>query len=204
VREPMAQDAAFQKQIGRIGELVERLESSADPSSRALAKEFIESLMALHGAALERILELAAESGEPGEKLIRSCGGDGLIGSVLLLYGLHPESLQNRVTRALEKSRAFLESHAAHAELISIQEDGTVTVRLEMKSNGGGGCGSSGVLVKSTLEANLQNAAPDAATIVVEEAGALLMQSGFVSVAQLAAGNSTIPAHEAPVERSGD
>ena len=200
----MAQDAAFQKQIGRIGELVERLESSADPSSRALAKEFIESLMALHGAALERILELAAGAGEPGKKLIRSCGSDDLVGSVLLLYGLHPESLETRVTRVLEKSRGFLESHAAHAELLSIQEDGTVTVRLEMKSNGGGGCGSSGALVKSTLEANLQNAAPDAATIVVEEAGALLMQSGFVSVAQLAAGKSSIPIHEAPVDRSGD
>jgi hypothetical protein len=73
-----------------------------------------------------------------------------------------------------------------------------------MKSNGGGGCGSSGALVKSTLEANLQNAAPDAATIVVEEAGALLTQSGFISVAQLAAGKSTNPVHESPVERSGD
>jgi Fe-S cluster biogenesis protein NfuA len=136
--------------------------------------------------------------------LIRSCGSDDLIGSVLLLYGLHPESLQTRVARALEKSRGFLETHSAHAELLSIQQDGTVTVRLEMKSNGGGGCGSSGALVKSTLEANLQNAAPDAATIVVEEAGALLTQSGFISVAQLAAGKSTNPVHESPVERSGD
>ena len=78
-------------------------------------------------------------------------------------------------------------------------------MRLEMKSNGGGGCGSSGALVKSTLEANLQNAAPDAATIVVEEAGALLTQSGFVSVAQLAdrPGHDRI-VREAPVERSGD
>ena len=47
----MAQDTAFQKQIERIGEIVERLESSADPNARAMAKELIESLMALHGAA---------------------------------------------------------------------------------------------------------------------------------------------------------
>ena len=57
----MAQDATFQKQMQRIGEIVEQLESAADPNSRAMAKELLESLMALHGAAMERILELAAE-----------------------------------------------------------------------------------------------------------------------------------------------
>ena len=101
--------------------------------------------------------------------MIRKCGRDELVSSVLLLYGLHPEDLHTRVTRALEKSRPFLESHSANAELISIGEDGTVTLRLEVKSSG---CGSSAALVKSTLEAAMQNAAPDAASIVVEEAGA--------------------------------
>jgi len=52
----MAQDKELQKRMQRIGETVERLESAADPNSRALAKELLESLMALHGAALERIL----------------------------------------------------------------------------------------------------------------------------------------------------
>jgi Fe-S cluster biogenesis protein NfuA len=198
----MAQDAAFQKQIQRIGELVEQLESGADPSARALAKELVESLMALHGAGLERILEIASVSGEAGENIIRKCGSDELVSSVLLLYGLHPESVNTRVMRALEKTRPFLESHSASAELLSIREDGTVTVRLETKSSGG--CGSSGALVKSTVEAALQNAAPDAATIVVEEAGALLMQSGFVSVAQIATGKSMNSSYAARSEGSAD
>jgi Fe-S cluster biogenesis protein NfuA len=198
----MAQDAAFQKQIQRIGSLVEQIESGSDPSMCALARELLESLMALHGAALERMLGMATEAGEPGETLIRKCGSDELVSSVLLLYGLHPESVQTRVTRALEKSRPFLESHSASAELVSIQEDGTVTVRLALKPNGG--CGSAGATVKSTLEATLQNAAPDAASIVVEEAGALLAQSGFVSVAQLSNGKSMAPLYAARAERSAD
>jgi Fe-S cluster biogenesis protein NfuA len=197
----MAQDAAFQKRIQRIGELVEQLESAADPNARAAAKELVESLMALHGGALERMLEIASESGAQGETIIRKCGSDELVSSVLLLYGLHPESLQTRVTRALEKSRAFLESHSANAELVSIHEDGTVTVRLEVKSNG---CGSSGAQVKPTLEAALQNAAPDAAAIVVEEIGRSLTQSGFVSVAQLENGASMTALYAARAERSGD
>jgi Fe-S cluster biogenesis protein NfuA len=196
----MAQDAVFQKQMQRIGDLIEQLETVSDPSTRALAKELVESMMALHGAALERMLEVAAEAGETGEAVIRKCGSDELIGSVLLLYSLHPEGLETRVDRALEKVRPVLEAHSAHAELVSIQHDGTVTVRLEVKPNGG--CGSAGASVKSTLEAALQNAAPDAATIVVEEAGALLTQSGFVPVAQLQSGKSRAPLYSARAEGS--
>jgi len=199
----MAQDAVFQKQIQRIGEMVEQLESAADPNARALAKELVESLMALHGAAIEKILQIAAEFGEPGENIILRCGGDELVSSVLLLYGLHPESLRTRVTRALEKTRPYLESHSAHADLVSVANDGTVTLRLEVKSSG---CGSSAASVKSALEAAVENAAPDASSIVVEEAGALLMQSGFVPVAQLQSGASMAALHAtaAPAERSGD
>ena len=111
----MAQDTALQKRIQRIGTIVEQLESAADANSRALAKELLESLMALHGAGLERILELAREAGETGHTLIGKCGRDELVSSLLLLYGLHPDDLNTRVTRALEKSQSFLDSHAARA-----------------------------------------------------------------------------------------
>src|SRR5271154_404167 len=137
----MPPDKDLQKRIQRIGEIVEQLEANADPSARAMAKELLESLMALHGAALERILELAANAGEAGETIIRKCGRDELVSSVLLLYGLHPENLRSRVTYALEKSRTYLQSHSAAAELVSIDDDGVVTLRLAVKA---GGCGSSG------------------------------------------------------------
>ena len=195
----MAKDVAFQKQIQRIGEVVGQLESAADPNARAMAKELLESLMALHGAALERILQLASESGEAGETIIGKCGRDELVSSVLLLYGLHPVDLHSRVTRALEKLRPSLESHSAKAELISVGDDGRVNVRLHLKSNG---CGSS--TVKSTVEAALQDAAPDAASIIIEETGAALTGSGFVSLAQLEGGQAMAALSMARVQRSGD
>ena len=197
----MAQDTALQKQIRRIGEIVEQLESTADPNARAIAKELLESLMALHGAGLERILELASEAGEAGETIIQKCGRDQLVSSLLLLYGLHPEDLRTRLTRALDESRSYLESHAASAELVSIIGDGAVTLRLQLKSNG---CGSSAASVKSTLEAAIQDAAPDATSIVVEEAGAALTRSGFVPVAQLESGMAMAARSAARAQRSGD
>jgi Fe-S cluster biogenesis protein NfuA len=199
----MAQAKELQKRMQRIGEIVEQLESTADPHARAMAKELLESLMALHGAALERILELASEPGEAGETIIRKCGRDELVSSLLLLYGLHPEDLRTRVTRALEKSKGYLESHAASAELVSIGEDGTVTVRIAVKANG---CGSTAATVRSTLEAAIQDAAPDASSIVVEETGAGLTRSGFVSVAQLESGQAmaALSAARTQTQRSGD
>ena len=197
----MAVDTALQKQIRRIGEIVEQLESTADPNARAMARDLLESLMALHGAALERILEIASESGEPGETAIRKFGRDELVSSLLLLYGLHPEDLNTRVAWALEKARTYLTSHAASAELVSIGEDGRVTLRLEVKSTG---CGSSTASVKTYLETAMQDAAPDAASIVVEEAGGSLTQSGFVSVAQLESGHAVGALSAARAQRSGD
>jgi Fe-S cluster biogenesis protein NfuA len=200
-KETMAQDTVLRRRIQRIGEIVEQLESAADPNARAMAKELLESLMALHGAGLERILELASEAGETGEDIVRKFARDELVGSLLLLYGLHPDDLLTRVQRALEKSQAFLESHAASAELVSIDDDGAVTVRLQVKSSG---CGSSAASVKSTLEGSLQNAAPDATSILVEETGAALTRSGFVSIAQLQSGESMAALAVRRVHQNGD
>jgi len=197
----MPPDKDLQKRIQRIGEIVEQLEATADPSARAMTKELLESLMALHGAALEQILTITSQTGETGESLIRKFGGDQLISSLLLLYGLHPSDMRTRVKAALEKSHGFLDSHSAKAELISISDDGAVTLRLQLKP---GGCGSTAVTVKSTLEAAIQDAAPDASSILVQEADNGAPRSGFVSVAQLANGQSMAALSVAPSQRSGD
>jgi Fe-S cluster biogenesis protein NfuA len=186
----MAEDTALQNQMKRIGEVVGQLEANADPNARALAKELLESLMAFHGAALERILEIASQAGEAGETIIRKCGHDELVSGALLLYGLHPEDLRSRVIGAMEKSRPYLESNAARAELVSISEDGAVTLRLHLKPNS---CGSTAALVKSNLEAAVLNAAPDATSIIVEGRGASSTGAGFVSVAQLISSKAGTP-----------
>lgn len=197
----MAQDTALVKQMQRVGEIVEQLETAADPNVRAMARELLESLMALHGAGLERILEMASDAGEAGETIIRKCGHDELVSSLLLLYGLHPDDLQTRVARALEKSKRSLESHGASAELASVTAEGAVTLRLHVKP---GGCGSTAGTLKSALEATVQDAAPDATSIVVEETGAAVTGSGFVSLAQLQSGAAMAGFSDGRAQRSGD
>lgn len=154
--------------------------------------------MALHGAGLERILELARECGEAGKELIQKCGQDELASSVLLLYGLHPENLQTRVEHVLEQAKAFLDPGAAQAELVSIDATGEVHVRLHHKAKAG--CG--GASLRSRLEAVLVDAAPDAATIVVEEAAT--SSPAFIPIAQLQQSPPLAAAQNANFTRSRD
>jgi Fe-S cluster biogenesis protein NfuA len=194
-------DTVLQQRVQRIGEIVEQLESASDPRARAVAKELVESLMALHGAGLERILEIAADSGAAGESLIRKCAHDELVSSLLLLYGLHPENLSTRVTRALEKLRNHLETHGAKVDGVSISDDGAVAVHLRLESEGG--CGSRATSLKSTVEAALQDAAPDASAILVKEIAALT-GPGFIPVTQLAGAPSLSASFAARPARSGE
>lgn len=176
----MAERIAIENQLARIGEIVEFLELSADPNARMIGKELLECVMTMHSSAIERILELITEAGEPGEAIIRKCGRDEAVSGLLLLYGLHPESMSTRVMRALQNSHKLLDRHDATAELVSITEDGAVTVRLEVKSRG---CGAASL--PDELKASIQDAAPDASAIFLEEYGASVNGAGFVPVAQL-------------------
>ena len=63
----------------------------------AHAKELMESLMELHGAGFDRILEIAAAAGN--NDLIEAFARDNLVGSLLVLYGLHPDDFETRVRR---------------------------------------------------------------------------------------------------------
>jgi hypothetical protein len=192
----MDQSADLQNKMQRMAAIVEQLESAGDPNTRAMAKELLESLMALHGAGLERILEIA------GEDVVAKCSRDEVVSGILLLYGLHPDNLVTRAQRAVDKSLSALELHGAYAQLKFIGDDGTITVLLHHKPNGG--CRATGAGARSVLEANLQNAAPDACSILIEETGAELSTAAFVSVAQLQGGQSIAASFASRAIRSSD
>ena len=111
----MGDDKEFQKRVQKIGRLVHDLETIADPASRAAAKELVQLLMDLHGAGLERILEIVFQSGESGRSVIDELGQDPLVSSLLVLYGLHPDDLQTRVERKLKQIVSKLHKMGAEA-----------------------------------------------------------------------------------------
>ena len=66
----MADDRDFREDVQRIGKLVQQIESIADPALRAATQDLVRSVMDLHGSALEKALNIIAESGEPGMGII--------------------------------------------------------------------------------------------------------------------------------------
>jgi Fe-S cluster biogenesis protein NfuA len=198
----MTQREEFQQRARSIEGLVNQLEGEADPAVKSAARGLVQALMDLHGSSIERILEIVHESGALGQTLIDRFGQDELVRSVLLLYGLHPQDVYTRVLQALDSQRAFLRSHGASAELVSIDGAGAVTVQLQAKS---GGCGSAGNSVKATIEAAIQEAAPDAPSIVVEDtSNTVLAGPTFVSVGALQSGQAMAALSARRVQRSGD
>jgi hypothetical protein len=172
----------FQEQVGRIDELVRKLESSPDSSLRGTARDLVQSLMELHGAGLGRILEIVSSTGgEAGAVLVQSLAHDELVSSLLVLYGLHPEDFETRVRRGLDKVRPFLRSRGASLNVIAITGD-----RICLKIDGP----ASAELQEAVREALLEMA-PDAAHIDIEGGVEKARSSSFVPLTSLRGSNGS-------------
>jgi Fe-S cluster biogenesis protein NfuA len=182
-------DRDFKDDMERIGGLIQEIESIADPAVRATTKDLVQSLMDLHGAALEKALDIVAQAGDPGMNIIERLGRDSLVSSVLILYGLHPEDLETRVVKAVEKIRPQLRKQGCEVELFGAS-NGAIRLKVETGSHT---CGSTAKTVQATLEGAIYDAAPDMASLVIEgleEKPA----SGFVPLDKLS-GSSGLPIH---------
>jgi Fe-S cluster biogenesis protein NfuA len=157
--------AEFERRMAMVDELVRTLETAADPGARAAAQDLVRAVMDLNAAGLERIMQMAQRSGEAGRRLADQFTQDGLVSSLLLLYGLHPSDLETRVRGALDKTRPYLESHGGNVELVEVDETGTVRLRLQGSCHG---CPSSSLTLKLAIERAIQEAAPDVSEILVE------------------------------------
>jgi Fe-S cluster biogenesis protein NfuA len=156
----------------------------SDPASRATSRELVQLLMELHGTGLEKMIEIVFHAGDRGQHIIDEFARTPLVGSLLILYGLHPEDLPTRVTRAVERIQPTLRKQGSDVELLAIDE-GIVRVRIEA---GGHACGSTVKNLRSTVEEAIYEAAPDITSLVVE---GLEEQpaSGFVALDKLIGGH---------------
>jgi Fe-S cluster biogenesis protein NfuA len=160
----VAEGRDFREDMQRIGGLVQEIEAIADPAVRAATKGLVQSLMDLHGAALEKALDIVAEAGDPGMGIIDRLGRDPLVSSVLILYGLHPEDIETRVTKAVDRVRPQLRKQGCEVEMLGVN-DGAIRLRVETGSHT---CGSTAKTVQGTLEGAVYDAAPDLTSLVIE------------------------------------
>jgi Fe-S cluster biogenesis protein NfuA/nitrite reductase/ring-hydroxylating ferredoxin subunit len=125
----------------------------------------VQALLELYGAGLERIVEevAARDDGQLAEAL----AADELVAHLLLLHGLHPVALEDRVRQGLDEVRPYLESHGGNVELLDI-EGAAVRLRLQGSCSG---CPSSTMTLKLAIENAIHKAAPEIEDVIADEPG---------------------------------
>jgi Fe-S cluster biogenesis protein NfuA/nitrite reductase/ring-hydroxylating ferredoxin subunit len=143
----------------RIEELLGQIRATGDPGTAELAEEVVRLVVELYGAGLERTVELA------GPQALDRLVEDELVASLLVLHDLHPKDTETRVVEALDQVRPYLGSHAGGVELLGVDTDGVVHLRLEGSCDG---CPSSTMTVKLAIERAIEEAAPEVTAVEVE------------------------------------
>lgn len=197
----MASEKEFQEKMRQLGTLVGELDQMPGAGSKVATRELVQLLMEVHGAGLERMIELLSEPGvepgRPGSAIIHRFGQDPIVRSLLLLYGLHPDTLETRVLQALDALKGRLRKFDSEVKLVSIH-DGVVQLRLQT----GHARGSTIKDLRAIVEGGIYDFVPDLAslTILASEDEA---SSGFVPLQSLLRHSIAAPAlaaHAAQVD----
>jgi len=151
----------FQTELRRLDTLLQESARIADPAAQAHGRALVQAVLGLHGAGLERIFAHLEAAGETGRTVLDACVRDEIVGGLLLLHGLHPLELRDRVSEALEQVRPTLQLHGSAVELIDV-DDGVVRLRVE------GGSVSSVAAIRQAIEDAITGKAPDAAAVEIE------------------------------------
>lgn len=154
--------------VQAAGERIEvLLEASATGGvmARERAEELVRVMADLYGAGLERLLDLLYDKGRLDDEALAVLADDELVGSLLLVHGLHPYDVTTRVEQALERVRPYLGSHGGDVELLEVTADGVARLRLLGSCDG---CPSSSVTLTLAVEGAVEAAAPEVTRIEVD------------------------------------
>jgi Fe-S cluster biogenesis protein NfuA len=154
----------FQARLQHLDTLLQEAERLADPAARGRLREIVQAILDLHGVGLERLLEHVAQAEEAGRGIFDACAKDDVVGGMLLLHGLHPLDVDERVRQALDSVRPYLRTHGGNVELIEVR-DGVVRLRLEGSCHQ---CPSSSVTMQQTIEEAVYGRAPEVTVVEVE------------------------------------
>jgi len=181
----------FQAHAEKIERTVARVNELQDEDARTAALELMQSLMDLHGAAMARIVEVLSESGDAGRNALANLGSDPLLCGLMVLYGVHPLSLEERVVRAVEKVRPQVQKQGGKVELLDVSDS---LVRVSISSSGNG-CHSSPDALQSTVEQAIREAAPEVIEFLAE--GVASSPAGFIPVDMIQPANEVSSAMKA-------
>jgi Fe-S cluster biogenesis protein NfuA len=177
----MVEERELREHAARIDAILTEIESCPDPRARDAMADVVQSLLALYGEGLARMLAVVSQQPDAAlaARTIERFTEDALVAHLLLLHDLHPVDAATRVEQALDGVRPYLQSHGGDVELIGV-EAGVARVRLNGHCKS---CPSSALTLKSTVEEAIRKAAPE--LIAVEAETPAAAPANFVPMADL-------------------
>jgi Fe-S cluster biogenesis protein NfuA/nitrite reductase/ring-hydroxylating ferredoxin subunit len=152
---------------------------------RERTEQLAGELTDLYGAALERMVTIAAEA---APELVDQFAADELVASLMLVHGLHPHGVERRIEDALDSVRPYLGSHGGDVTLLEVADGSEgMTVRLQFAGSCKS-CPSSAVTLEFAVEDAVRAAAPEITSIEVVAAqpdSSESTSSGLISVDSL-------------------
>jgi hypothetical protein len=147
--------------LRRVEDAVASLEALPDSRGRDAARSLMEAVLDLHGTALARLVAVVAASGH-GEDLFDAFAADDQVAAVLLLHGLHPQTPDVRVRRALDAIRGDLRAQGADIMLAEVR-DGVARLKLRAP----GASREVAAMLRRQVEGAVIEAAPDLDEIAI-------------------------------------
>jgi Fe-S cluster biogenesis protein NfuA len=179
----------FQDQIRQLGKLITQFEQMPEGPQKVACRELVQLLMDVHGAGLERVMEIVFDDPNSGRAIVDNLAKDSVVSSLLVLYSLHPDDLETRVRKAVDQMLPRLRKLSCNAELVRVDEG---VVQLQVNTSGHS-CGSSAKDVRAIVEDVVYEFAPDVVALEIlglDEPSS----SGFVALESLLGQNLVIAA----------
>ena len=144
--------------LGALNDQLDQLEAMPGPVSE-LGLTAVAGVAEIYGQALIRTLELADPAAV--ERML----DDELIAHLLALHGIHPESVEKRLTRVIDELRAAVSDQGGTVELDRLDETVAV-VRVAL-----GARASRSADVEHTVRRAVMTAVPELADVTIVPAG---------------------------------
>jgi Fe-S cluster biogenesis protein NfuA len=145
-------DRDVESRLAALDDLLGRLEQTPGATA-ATGLDAVRALTEVYGEALARLMTCLA--GVPSAS--DAAAADDLVGHLLVLHGIHPQPVTERVGRALDGIRPYVRSHGGEVELAGIT-DGVARVRLAGTCDG---CPSSAGTLELVVREAVLAAAPE-------------------------------------------
>jgi Fe-S cluster biogenesis protein NfuA len=151
--------------LRRLEELIGVLETHPDAPASEAARELISLILNLHGIGLAKLMAILTKAEGSGATIARLVE-DEQVRAMLLLHGLHPDDLETRVSRAIDRLRPHLGVHGLRVEILEIARG---VVQLRLNASGGIAVKASTLLTLPVeIEDAIVEAAPDVDKVVID------------------------------------